>query len=61
VGTTPSSSDTSQRVGHQYARERGIGLHSNFICAACRQSRITLGRKLKRVQGVKQYVCRGCQ
>jgi predicted SprT family Zn-dependent metalloprotease len=51
----------SQRVGHQYARDRGIGLHSNFICAACRQSRITLGRKLKRVQGVKQYVCKGCQ
>jgi predicted SprT family Zn-dependent metalloprotease len=60
VGTTPSNSDTSQRVGHQFAQARGIGLHSNFICAACRQSRVTLGRKLKRVQGVKQFVCKGC-
>jgi hypothetical protein len=61
VGTTPSSSDTSQRIGHQYALERGIGLHSNFLCARCNQSRNSLGRKLLRVQGVKQYVCKGCQ
>ena len=61
MGTTPSNSDTSQRAGHQFARERGVGLHSNFLCAKCRQSRMTLGRKLQRVSGVKQYVCRGCQ
>ena len=60
MGTTPANSDTSQRVGHQFAAPRGIGLHSNFMCARCNQPRMTQGRKLQRVQGVKQWVCRGC-
>lgn len=34
---------------------------SNFLCAKCRQPRMTLGRKLQLVKGVKQYVCKGCQ
>ena len=33
---------------------------SNFLCAKCRQPRMTLGRKLQLVKGVKQYVCKGC-
>ena len=61
MGTTPSNSDTSQRVGHQFAAPRGVGLMSNFLCAKCRQPRMTLGRKLQLVKGVKQYVCKGCQ
>ena len=60
MGTTPSNSDTCQRVGHQFAAPRGIGLHSLFQCAKCSQRRETRGRKLQRVQGVKQWVCRGC-
>ena len=31
-----------------------------FRCARCDQARDGAGRKLLRVQGVKQYVCKGC-
>lgn len=61
MGTTPSDSDTSQRQGHRFAAPRGVGLMSNFLCARCRQPRMTLGRKLQLVKGVKQYVCKECQ
>ncbi len=61
MGTTPSNSDTSQRQGHQFARERGLGMRITFRCARCDQARDNAGRKLLRVQGVKQYVCKGCQ
>lgn len=61
MGTTPSNSDTSQRQGHRFALERGPGMRITFRCARCDQARDGAGRKLLRVQGVKQYVCKGCQ
>ncbi len=38
----------------------GIGHYSGFLCAACGNKRDTLGRKLQRVMGLRQYVCRSC-
>ena len=38
----------------------GIGYYSAFLCALCHIKRDTGGRKLQRVLGVRQYVCKGC-
>ena len=38
----------------------GVGHYSGFRCAACCQTKGTLGRKLQRVMGLRQYVCKGC-
>jgi hypothetical protein len=58
---TPISSDDTLRLGHAWGAQRGPGMHITFRCAKCNQPRNSLGRKLMRVQGVKQYVCKGCQ
>jgi hypothetical protein len=31
-----------------------------FRCAACAGVRLVQGRKLQRVQGLRQFVCKGC-
>ncbi len=41
-------------------RQPGVGHHSSFLCALCRQTRDTLGRRLLPVRGVKQWVCPTC-
>lgn len=38
----------------------GIGTGATFMCALCCKPRVTLGRKLQRVNGLRTYVCRGC-
>lgn len=32
----------------------------NFTCAACVKPKSIIGRKLQRVDGMRQYVCKGC-
>ena len=49
------------RLGHAWGAQRGPGMNITFRCAKCNQPRNSLGRKLMRLQGVKQYVCKGCQ
>lgn len=58
---TPISSDDSMKRGAAWGAQRGAGLSITFRCAKCNQPRNALGRRLLRVQGVKQYVCKGCQ
>lgn len=41
-------------------RPVGAGHHISFFCALCNQPRNALGRKLQRVQGLRQWVCKGC-
>lgn len=48
------------RQGLGGSQPRGPGMRITFRCARCHQPRDGAGRKLLRVQGVKQYVCRGC-
>lgn len=38
----------------------GVGLAGTFRCAACGVPKMVLGRKLRRVQGVRQWVCARC-
>ena len=38
----------------------GTGHYCGFICALCCVKHGTNGRKLQRVRGVRQYVCKGC-
>ncbi len=46
--------------GTAWSTQRGAGMHMTFRCARCNQPRTSLGRRLLRVQGVKQYVCKEC-
>lgn len=41
-------------------RNPGPGMHITFKCAACSKVRSCFGRKLQRVQGLRQYVCSTC-
>ncbi len=38
----------------------GVGMASTFRCARCAGFRSITGRKLEKVQGVRQYVCASC-
>ena len=38
----------------------GIGMSNTFRCAACEKPRQIMGRRMKAVQGLKQYVCKEC-
>lgn len=38
----------------------GTGLSSTFKCCLCLKPRQVAGRRLMRVHGVKQWVCKGC-
>lgn len=39
---------------------RGTGMYNTFLCPMCAKPRGMTGRKIKRVQGLRQYVCKGC-
>ena len=54
------SSDDSLRQGSRGFIASGVGLVPKFRCARCNLSRLTEGRRKQRVQGLMQYVCRGC-
>lgn len=38
----------------------GQGYSSLFMCAACGGKKGCIGRRLKRVQGIRQWVCSRC-
>lgn len=39
----------------------GVGMAPTFMCAACaRKGMSTTGRRLRRVHGVRQWVCAKC-
>lgn len=39
---------------------QGVAPAHHFLCAACQRSRPTLGRKVRRVLGLRSYVCAKC-
>lgn len=39
---------------------QGVGLAMTFRCGACCKVKPVVGRKLKRVLGLRQYVCAKC-
>jgi len=41
-------------------RAAGVGHGMTFKCAACLRPSQILGRRLRRVHGVRQWVCGGC-
>jgi len=38
----------------------GTGMAGTFLCGACANFRSIYGRRLKRVMGLRQYVCAAC-
>ena len=41
-------------------RQPGVGMAPLFLCPLCAVRRQSLGRRLKRVQGVRQWICKTC-
>ena len=41
-------------------RPVGMGTSTTFMCARCAKPRLSQGRKLQRVQGLRTWVCKGC-
>lgn len=41
-------------------RAVGTGMPMSFRCAACAKPKPVPGRRLKRVLGLRQWVCKGC-
>ncbi len=55
-----TNSDNSRSTKDAAFVQVGAGMLIAFRCARCNQNRSMDGRKKQLVQGVKQYVCRGC-
>lgn len=56
-----TGSDNETRGPGRRIAHAGPGMAPRFMCGACgRQNLPTTGRRLKRVQGLRQCVCLGC-
>lgn len=55
------TSDDNKQAADIKWRNAGIGLASRWACGACGKPQyMMLGRKLRRVRGVRTWVCAGC-
>jgi predicted SprT family Zn-dependent metalloprotease len=54
------NSDNVIRPQDTHWRQAGTGMYITFRCAACCKVKGCNGRKLKRVMGLRQYVCKEC-
>lgn len=54
------TSDETRRGTDRPWREVGLGAVPRFRCAACDRASDTTGRRLKRVNGLRTWVCRKC-
>jgi hypothetical protein len=54
------SSDNARLRPTPGFKPSGVGLYMTFRCAACANVRGCVGRKLKRVMGLRQFVCQKC-
>lgn len=54
------SADTSTRLGSQGHAPAGPGASITFRCAKCCKPKQTMGRKLRFLQGLRQFVCAAC-
>lgn len=52
--------DRSQKAADTKWASPGPGMYITFRCGACSKVKSCIGRKLKRVMGLRQYVCEGC-
>ena len=41
-------------------RNQGTGMYNTFLCPLCAKFKGMDGRKIRLVQGLRQYVCKGC-
>jgi iron only hydrogenase large subunit-like protein len=53
-------SDTTNTAPDVRFRSMQAGHYVTFLCPCCAKKKEALGRRLQRVQGVRQWVCRGC-
>lgn len=55
------SPDNETRGPDRRIAHAGPGMAPRFMCAACgRPGLSTIGRRLRRVHGVRQWVCKRC-
>lgn len=54
------SADTATRLGIAGNAPAGPGCSITFRCAKCCKPRQTIGRKLRFLQGLRQFVCAAC-
>lgn len=54
------SSDTSTKAPAPAWRHAGSGHSSTFLCAKCAKGRAMLGRTMRMVRGMRQWVCADC-
>lgn len=52
--------DDSTKTSSVTYKPAGPGMYMTFRCAACCKVKEVQGRKMKRVLGLRQYVCKGC-
>lgn len=56
-----TSDETTRAAPDVPFKPRGLGLAMLFRCAACSNPSSTLGRGLRRVNGLRTYVCKACK
>lgn len=54
------TSDDTRRGTDRPWREVGLGTVARFRCGQCDKTSDTYGRKLRRVPGLRTWVCRAC-
>jgi hypothetical protein len=54
------TSDDSRHVPDRAFRHPGVGMSPMFLCPCCAKRKQSAGRRLKRVQGLRQWVCAQC-
>ena len=54
-----SSDDRTQSADRPF-RTAGVGMAPMFLCPCCAKRKHSTGRRLQRVQGIRQWVCQQC-
>ena len=54
------SADDNARNQAPAWRHSGPGHSSSFLCACCSATKQVVGRKMRFICGLRQYVCAGC-
>lgn len=56
-----SHTDRSRRAPDRPFVQRGIGdVGATFACGACGLFKSLMGRRMRKVRGLRQYVCSSC-
>jgi hypothetical protein len=54
------TSDDARHVPDRAFRTAGAGMAPMFLCPCCAKRKHSTGRRLLRVQGIRQWVCQQC-